>query len=158
MPLPEAFDYAEPEGMDLVVGEQVAVPLGPNLMRGVVVALRDAMGGNRPLKPVAERLDDPALPAGVLEFVQWAARYAVDTPGAPLAIALRGARAPKARPVRVVEPTGADTQVFTKIAGVEVTSVFRERHDFKPGAMIRLKPDPTRAHLFDAASGVRLVA
>ena len=60
--------------------------------------------------------------------------------------------------VVVVEPTGADTQVFTKIAGVEVTSVFRERHDFKPGAMIRLKPDVTRAHLFDAASGVRLVA
>ena len=60
--------------------------------------------------------------------------------------------------VVVVEPTGADTQVFTKIAGVEVTSVFRERHDFKPGAMIRLKPDVTRAHLFDAASGVRLAA
>jgi hypothetical protein len=32
--------------------------------------------------------------------------------------------------VVVVEPTGADTQVFTKIAGVEVTSVFRERHTF----------------------------
>ena len=60
--------------------------------------------------------------------------------------------------VIVVEPTGADTQVFTKIAGVEVTSVFRERHDFKPGAMIRLKPDATRAHLFDAASGTRLRA
>ena len=59
--------------------------------------------------------------------------------------------------VIVVEPTGADTQVFTKIAGVEVTSVFRERHDFKPGAMIRLKPDASRAHLFDAASGTRLV-
>ncbi len=60
--------------------------------------------------------------------------------------------------VIVVEPTGADTQVFTKIAGVEVTSVFRERHDFRPGAMIRLKPDATRAHLFDAATGVRLAA
>ncbi len=60
--------------------------------------------------------------------------------------------------VIVVEPTGADTQVFTKIAGVEVTSVFRERHDFKPGSMIRLKPDATRAHLFDAATGVRLAA
>jgi multiple sugar transport system ATP-binding protein len=60
--------------------------------------------------------------------------------------------------VVVVEPTGADTQVFTKIAGVEVTSIFRERHDFRPGVTIRLKPDPTRAHLFDAASGMRLVA
>ncbi len=29
--------------------------------------------------------------------------------------------------VVVVEPTGADTQVFTKIAGIEGTSVFRER-------------------------------
>jgi len=60
--------------------------------------------------------------------------------------------------VVVVEPTGADTQVFTKIAGVEVTSIFRERHDFRPGATIRLKPDTSRAHLFDAASGKRLAA
>ena len=58
--------------------------------------------------------------------------------------------------VVVVEPTGADTQIFTKIAGVEVTSVFRERHAFRPGETIRLKPDPLRAHLFDAASGLRL--
>ena len=60
--------------------------------------------------------------------------------------------------VVVVEPTGADTQIFTKIAGVEVTSIFRERHDFRPGVTIRLKPDATRAHLFDAASGMRMVA
>ena len=58
--------------------------------------------------------------------------------------------------VVVVEPTGADTQIFTKIAGVEVTSVFRERHAFRPGETIRLRPDPHRAHLFDAASGMRL--
>jgi multiple sugar transport system ATP-binding protein len=58
--------------------------------------------------------------------------------------------------VVVVEPTGADTQVFSKIAGVEVTSVFRDRHAFRPGERIRLRPDVARAHLFDAASGVRL--
>jgi primosomal protein N' (replication factor Y) (superfamily II helicase) len=107
LPLPEAFDYAEPEGMELHVGDQVAAPLGPNLMRGVVVGLRDAAGHNRPLKSVQARLEDPPLPERTLEFVQWAARYAVDAPGQPLAIALRGARAPKARPVKVVEPTGA---------------------------------------------------
>ncbi|MCW5760576.1 MAG: hypothetical protein KIS90_12480, partial [Phenylobacterium sp.] len=49
MPLPEAFDYAEPEGMGLEAGDQVAVPLGPRLIRGVVTDLRDATGGNRPL-------------------------------------------------------------------------------------------------------------
>jgi multiple sugar transport system ATP-binding protein len=58
--------------------------------------------------------------------------------------------------VVVVEPTGADTQVFSKFAGVELTSMFRDRHEFRPGEVIRLRPDPARAHLFDAASGVRL--
>ncbi|MDB5475318.1 MAG: primosomal protein [Phenylobacterium sp.] len=106
LPLPEAFDYAEPEGMELSVGDQVAAPLGPNLMRGVVSALRDGAGHNRPLKAVQAKLDDPPLPASTLEFVQWAARYAVDAPGMPLAIALRGARAQKAKPLRVVEATG----------------------------------------------------
>lgn len=107
LPLPEAFDYAEPEGMALNIGDQVAAPLGPNLMRGVVSALRDGAGHNRPLKAVQARLDDPPLPASTLEFVQWAAKYAVDAPGMPLAIALRGARAPKAKPLRVVAATGA---------------------------------------------------
>lgn len=106
LPLPEAFDYAEPEGMGLQVGDQVAAPLGPRTLRGVVLALREAVGGNRPLKPLEQRLDDPPLPPGTLEFIQWAARYAVDAPGQPLAIALRGARAAKAKPVKQVVPTG----------------------------------------------------
>jgi primosomal protein N' (replication factor Y) len=106
MPLPEAFDYAEPEGMVLELGDQVAAPLGPRLLRGVVVGLRDAVGGNRPLKPLEAILEEPRLPPGTVEFIQWAARYSVDWPGQPLAIALRGARAPKPRPVRVTELTG----------------------------------------------------
>jgi primosomal protein N' (replication factor Y) len=43
MPLPEAFDYAEPEGLDLKVGDLVAAPLGPRLLRGVVTALREGL-------------------------------------------------------------------------------------------------------------------
>ncbi|MFZ5670285.1 MAG: primosomal protein N' [Pseudomonadota bacterium] len=106
LPLPEAFDYAEPEGMDLAVGDQVAVPLGPRVSRGVVCGLRAAAGGNRPLKPVLERLDEPPMPEKTLRFVEWAARYAVDVPGWPLAMALRGLRAPKPRPVRLLVATG----------------------------------------------------
>ncbi len=105
-PLPEPFDYAEPEGMDLVLGQIVAVPLGPRTMAGVVVGLRDAAGGNRPLKPVAEVLDEPPLPARTIEFVDWAARYAVDSPGQPLAIALRGLRASRPPPERRLEASG----------------------------------------------------
>ena len=60
--------------------------------------------------------------------------------------------------VVVVEPTGANTEVFSTIAGVEVLAAFQERHEFRPGLAIRLKPDANRAHLFDAGSGVRLVS
>ncbi len=56
--------------------------------------------------------------------------------------------------VVVVEPTGADTQIFCKLAGVDVTAVVRERHAFQPGESVRLKP--TLTFLFDPASGARL--
>jgi multiple sugar transport system ATP-binding protein len=60
--------------------------------------------------------------------------------------------------VLVVEPTGAETQVFSKVAEQQITSVFRERHTFKPGQTISLLPDVSRAHLFDLNSGQRLKA
>jgi len=56
--------------------------------------------------------------------------------------------------VVVVEPTGADTQIFCKLAGIDVTAVVRERHTFRPGAAVRLKPQLT--YLFDPSSGARL--
>ena len=56
--------------------------------------------------------------------------------------------------VVVVEPTGADTQIFCKVDGVDVTAVVRERHVFRPGEAVRLKPRHT--FLFDRASGNRL--
>ena len=58
----------------------------------------------------------------------------------------------------VVEPTGSETQVFAKLGGEEVVAVFRERHQFKPGDKIRLKPDPQLVHLFDETTGKRLNA
>jgi multiple sugar transport system ATP-binding protein len=56
--------------------------------------------------------------------------------------------------VVVVEPTGADTQIFCKLAGTDVTAVVRERHTFRPGEAVHLKPQLT--YLFDPSSGARL--
>ena len=58
--------------------------------------------------------------------------------------------------IQVVEPTGAEIQVVVQIGGEEAIAVFRERHQFKPGDKIRLKPDPRLVHLFDAETGKRL--
>ena len=100
LPLPEAFDYAEPDGMDLQLGEHVLAPLGPRQIAGVVVGLRDGAGVNRPLKALLGRYEIPFLPAGSLAFIDWAARYAVESPGLPLHMTMRGARAPLAKPTR----------------------------------------------------------
>jgi len=56
--------------------------------------------------------------------------------------------------VVVVEPTGADTQIYCKVGGIDVTAVVRERHAFHPGQAIRLQPQLT--YLFDPSSGARL--
>ena len=60
--------------------------------------------------------------------------------------------------ITVVEPTGSEIQVFAKMGGQDIVAVFRERHQFKPGEKIRLKPDPKLVHLFDAETGKRLSA
>ena len=62
--------------------------------------------------------------------------------------------------VQVVEPTGSELQIVARLGGhgdgQEIIAVFRERHQFKPGDKIRLKPDPRLVHLFDETTGKRL--
>jgi multiple sugar transport system ATP-binding protein len=58
--------------------------------------------------------------------------------------------------VSVVEPTGADTEVYSRFCDVNLTSIFRERHNFGAGDTITLVPDHANTHLFDAASGETL--
>jgi multiple sugar transport system ATP-binding protein len=60
--------------------------------------------------------------------------------------------------VEVVEPTGPELQVVGRLGGQEIIAVFRERHKFKPGDRIRLRPDPRLVHLFEETTGSRLNA
>jgi multiple sugar transport system ATP-binding protein len=58
--------------------------------------------------------------------------------------------------VHVVEPTGSETQVMAEFAGASVICAFRERVTAKPGETIRITPEPSLVHLFDAGTGQRL--
>lgn len=58
--------------------------------------------------------------------------------------------------VSVVEPTGSETHVVSRIGKGEIVSVFRERHALAPGQEIHLAPAVDRVHLFDTESGERL--
>ena len=58
--------------------------------------------------------------------------------------------------VVVVEPTGADTEVYARFSDTSLTSIFRERHNFSAGDTITLVPEHGSTHLFDADSGKTL--
>jgi len=60
--------------------------------------------------------------------------------------------------VQVVEPTGSETQVMARLGRASIVAAFRERIMARPGEQIRIAPDPALAHLFDSATGDRLMA
>jgi len=60
--------------------------------------------------------------------------------------------------VSVIEPTGAETQVFARLGGQKVVGVFRERVAVNPGEMLQMSPNLDCVHLFDAATGARLAS
>ena len=121
LPVPEAFDYEVPEAFDVTRGDQVAVPLGPRLIRGIVAEARETTGSNRRLKAIDHVLDDPRLPERTVDFVEWAARWTLSAPGEMASAALKGLRAPRPRPERRIRridgrapqrPTAARTAVL----------------------------------------------
>jgi primosomal protein N' (replication factor Y) len=135
MPLPEAFDYAVPDGMALSAGDQVAAPLGPRVMRGVVTALHERAGVNRPLKALVGKLDEAALPPGALSFIEWAARYACQSPGDALAMTLRGLRSPPPKPLRRLAASGGAPARVTP-ARTRVLEALAARHEpMRPGEL-----------------------
>ena len=59
--------------------------------------------------------------------------------------------------VSVIEPTGPEILVVCKLDDREIQAAFHERHDFQIGQQVHLAPSRDLVHLFDAASGSRLV-
>jgi primosomal protein N' (replication factor Y) len=94
LPLPEPFDYAVPEGLEIVPGSYVTAPVGPYDRLGLVVEmLPDQAGMNRKLKQVSAVYDVPPMTPQMREFLNWVARYTVTHPGQVLAMALRAREA-----------------------------------------------------------------
>ncbi|MBB3644169.1 multiple sugar transport system ATP-binding protein [Rhizobium sp. BK619] len=56
----------------------------------------------------------------------------------------------------VIEPTGYETHLTLKLGGSDVSCVFRERVNARPGEILRVGIDAAHVHLFDAESGRRL--
>ena len=57
--------------------------------------------------------------------------------------------------VRVLEPTGSETQVIGEIAGTPILGAFRERVAVAPGDVIEVGVNRALVHLFDPETGIR---
>lgn len=116
-PFDTPFDYALPDGMTLVPGDYVRVPLGRKLVIGVVWDADETSGEAAPgrgrvpdskLKPVAERFDLPPMALVTRQFIDWVAAYTLAAKGSVLKMALSvpGAMDPPA-PVPVYRASAA---------------------------------------------------
>jgi primosomal protein N' (replication factor Y) (superfamily II helicase) len=106
--LDRPYDYLVPEGLALLPGDFVRVPLGRRQVVGIVwgVAAGDIEAAR--LKPVALRLALPALPEISRRFVDWVANYTMSPAGAVLRMAMSVPEALEPeRPVRVWKPGDA---------------------------------------------------
>ena len=112
------------------------------------------------LKGVVRKGDKPVVDIDGTPFPIAADSAVEDGRRRRLRRAARASRNPPRRRCRrkisVVEPTGSETLVFLRFGDGEMVALFRERHDFKPGDTLQLKPRLDQVHLFDAETGKRL--
>ena len=89
--LDHAYSYRAPPGLDLSVGDIVAVPLGNSETVGVVWADNVPVrpGLHNRLKDVEAALDYPALREELRHFIDWVANYTLAPRGMVLRMALR---------------------------------------------------------------------
>ncbi|NBB51983.1 primosomal protein N', partial [Rhizobium sp. CRIBSB] len=146
LPVHEAFDYEVPADLALERGDQVAVPLGPRLVRGLVSGVRETTGSNRRLKSIEQRLDDPSLPEPTVDFIEWAARWTLSPPGEMAGAALKGLRAPRPRPERRVRritertpgrPTAARSALLDALGNGTMTPADLARAAGVSGGVVR---------------------
>ena len=58
--------------------------------------------------------------------------------------------------VSIIEPTGSETQISSKLAGQTLRILVRGRTGVRPGETVRLSVDPQNVHVFDSTTGLRL--
>ncbi|MDG1826520.1 MAG: primosomal protein N' [Henriciella sp.] len=113
MPLPEPFDYAIPDGLQIEVGSYVRAPLGKHERTGVVWEIVDDQT-ERELKSVVSVFPTPPMPAAMRQFIIFCARYNVAGAGQVLAMALRSRGGLAASPTQTVyDLTGHRTNRMT---------------------------------------------
>ena len=95
----QLYSYAVPPGLSVGPGDFVEVPLGARKTYGVVWDVRPGGGAN--LKRIEARLDFPALPQKLRDFLDWVASWTLAPRGMTLRMSTHAAVEAGAEPVRI---------------------------------------------------------
>src|SRR6187549_2434641 len=87
--LPGTYTYEVPDGMTLMAGDYVLVPLGSRSTIGCVWEIPGAPADDVVLRPMAHRFKVPAMPKYHREFIDWVAAYYLEPKGNVLRSVLR---------------------------------------------------------------------
>ncbi len=93
MPAERAYSYAVPEGMTVVPGSIVRVPLGPRQVAGIVWDGNGEAIDSKRLRPIEQVFDCPPVPDDMRRFVDWVADYTLSPPGLVARMVLRAPEA-----------------------------------------------------------------
>ena len=115
MPAERPYTYAVPEGMDVMSGSIVRVPLGPREVAGIVWDGPVETVETKKLRPVSAVFDCPPIDAPTRRFVDWIAAYTLSPPGMVARMLLRAPEAFEPEPwVEGLVYAGAEPDRVTK--------------------------------------------
>lgn len=93
MPAERPYTYVVPEGMHVVPGSIVRVPLGPRQVAGIVWDGEVEAVEPRKLRSIAHVFDCPPIDHDMRRFVDWIAHYTLSPPGMVARMLLRAPEA-----------------------------------------------------------------
>ncbi len=93
MPAERAYSYAVPDGMQVVPGSIVRVPLGPREVAGIVWDGPVEAVDPKKLRPIAHVFDCPPVNEEMRRLVDWIAQYTLSPPGMVARMILRAPEA-----------------------------------------------------------------
>ena len=118
MPAPRPYTYAVPEGMTVVPGSIVRVPLGPREVAGIVWDSSGDQVDAKKLRPISEVFDCPPIDRDMRRFVDWVSAYTLSPPGMVARMLLRAPAAFDPEPwTEGLQRTGAEPDRMTAARG-----------------------------------------
>ncbi|AJY46096.1 primosomal protein N' [Martelella endophytica] len=114
LPVDGPYSYAVPEGMVVMPGSVVQVPVGPRKVIGIVWDEAADLVDPKKLRPIEHVFDCPPVSDGMRRFVDWVASYTLTPPGLVARMAVRAPAALEPEPmVEGVRLTGVQPERMT---------------------------------------------